>query len=179
MQYRYYFISQVVITSSFSSPIDIFRRGISPWKRIRVRVVSDGWRGPIKPTCFISKPCTDQRPLGGHLLNCCWCHWWWHRKRGWRHVIVGIAKEIGIGRIKLLLEPLNLSLQKRDGSYAPINWVSHTCLSFIGKRVHCIFPLVWKKLVQKLRHIARSEYLVHVRELLRLFWWEVRCKDAP
>ena len=135
------------VTSSFSSSIiDILRRGITPWKRIRERVVSGGGRGPIKPTCFISKPCTE-RPLG-HLLNCCCCHCWWHRKRGWRHVIVGIAKEISIGRIKLLLEPLNLSLKERDGSYAAINGVSHTCLSFIGKGVHCIFPLVREKLVQ-------------------------------
>lgn len=53
-----------------------------------------------------------------------------------REVVVmgggGIAEEVGIGGIELLLEAVDLALEVRYGPYTPIHRVSHSSLSFIS-----------------------------------------------
>lgn len=58
-----------------------------------------------------------------------------NRRERWnrRDVTVGVAEEIGVCGIEFLLEPLDLSLEERDGTDAAIDGVSHARLCLVGE----------------------------------------------
>lgn len=92
--------------------------------------------------------------------------------------IAGIADEIGIGSVELLLEPLDLSLEEGNGSHATVDRVPDTCLGLIRQGVDGVLPLVGEEVVEELGDIAGAENLVDVGELLGLLRWEVRGENA-
>lgn len=96
-----------------------------------------------------------------------------------RHLATSEANEVGVGGVKLFLEPLDLSLEEGDGSNATVDGVSDSGLSLIGEGVHGVLSLVRRELVEELGDVAGAEDLVDIGELLGLLGGEVRGEYAP
>ncbi|KAH0463449.1 hypothetical protein IEQ34_008031 [Dendrobium chrysotoxum] len=92
------------------------------------------------------------------------------------------VEQINLSSVRNLIvsinQPLHLALEDGDGTDATIDRVFNTSFSFIGERVHCVFALARKKLIEELCYITCSKYFMHIDELLRFFRGKVGGKDA-
>jgi len=94
-------------------------------------------------------------------------------------VAAGVAEELGVRGVQLLLQAVDLALEHGDGADAAVDGVLDARLGLVGERAHGVLPLVRQQLVEQLGHVAGAEHLVHVGELLRLLRREVGREHAP
>ena len=69
-------------------------------------------------------------------------------------------------------------MEEGDDADAAVDGVAEPHVGFVGKRIDGVLALARQQLVQKLRHVARSEHFVDVCEFLVLVRREVRRKHA-
>lgn len=89
-----------------------------------------------------------------------------------------ICSEFLLCIVELDLDLPELMLEHRDEAHATVDGVPETRLGLVRQGLNGVVSLRGAELVQKLRHVAGAENLVHVREPLRVVRGKVRREHA-